>query len=636
MSERRIKLEIDPRSGRLVRKLSSSDNVDRVLESGNRVITIPESLFFPGGQRNRSGSEDPRIEMRLQMQRENLGTGCTSGNTAGITGCGKYNWNERIYQNLTTVENKTATSSTVHYSTTVHKFGRSSAKFPGRGIGVTGAVLIFPNDAPGLSLGGRGAHLGGPSGGSMATAVSAGFSGDVLMQTWFYRNTGVAADQVLFAQGASSGGGSGCSFKLYLQNSSGRLMFECSNNGDTPTDYGHSLIVSPSTGLTVGQWHHVAILYQSRWHSSNGSEVWGAFNGATTAANIQIGLQHDLLHSEEPISVGGLQDGALPFYGYLDDFHIQHGPSGGTVSRGITGPTYTLAATGATVDPDSTIALFSFNGPSGCDKFSVDNYERVEAIATSWSTSNKKLGVRDIVLRGHATGGFDIAYGAVEGDKSGSHYYLSCTGGTLMALATKRSLKQSQLEEAAKEYLNLVSMSGNSGSSQDFLNLYGNHSGSGHGSPRFHGNHADGFKFTPNDGDFQKIGDHLKFIQTQGGTPGVSQNRQLLDQNGNIIALSGGHIAALYADVYTFRNNLHEDLINRISDVASVSSNAGESYNEISKIQLTASSIKSKEENNELQGFGQQGSFALSIAGSSGNGGFGSGSAALVGNPKAN
>ena len=98
MSERRIKLEIDPRSGRLVRKLSSSDNVDRVLESGNRVITIPESLFFPGGQRNRSGSEDPRIEMRLQMQRENLGTGCTSGNTAGITGCGKYNWNERIYQ----------------------------------------------------------------------------------------------------------------------------------------------------------------------------------------------------------------------------------------------------------------------------------------------------------------------------------------------------------------------------------------------------------------------------------------------------------------------------------------------------------------------------------------------------------
>ena len=62
MSERRIKLEIDPRSGRLVRKLSSSDNVDRVLESGNRVITIPESLFFPGGQRNRSGSEDQELK----------------------------------------------------------------------------------------------------------------------------------------------------------------------------------------------------------------------------------------------------------------------------------------------------------------------------------------------------------------------------------------------------------------------------------------------------------------------------------------------------------------------------------------------------------------------------------------------
>ena len=81
------------------------------------------------------------------------------------------------------------------------KFGTSSVRFPTVGSG-TGGILIIPNDAPGLSLGGRGHHIGGGSG--PVTGVSAGFSGDVLFNVHIYPVSTATSEEVIVAQGSTS------------------------------------------------------------------------------------------------------------------------------------------------------------------------------------------------------------------------------------------------------------------------------------------------------------------------------------------------------------------------------------------------------------------------------------------------
>ena len=586
MANKNIKLNSQ---GKVIEIDDSRLSIDESIILGQNVVVVPDAIinntpFLYDPDRLDNVKSDPRTEFELTLQHGNLGTGCVTG--VGITGCGRYKWNETIYQNVTTIETKSnGTTNKPIYDTTTKKFGNSSVNFRGLN-GTTGSVLLIPNDSPGLTLAGEG-----------------GWSGDVLMSMWFNMKTTPLTDQVLLAQGNTSGGGTGNSFKLYYNSSSSNLQFDCNNQGDSPTGWSSSLVVAPSTSLTADMWHHVAVLYQSRWGAADSSNVIPYFNGAS-ADHITIGVLSDLLSSDQPISIGGLNDGYYSFDGYIDDLHIRTGPSGGTVQAGYTGPTYTLPTSAETVDPDSTVALMRFDGVSGCSLFSVDTKDKVTAIVTHHGDKQENLvGIRDITLAGSATGGFDWNYGFVEGTKNFAHHQIACTGGTLMSAPDKKEIKKSQFRIASSQYRGLLGLSGNSGDSGDFLNLYGNHSTVGHGSPEFHGNDTEGFSIYLTDINVQRLSEHASYLHTLGGSAGSGGNYTLQDTLGNCVGFSGGHILALYQDVWTFRNNLIEDVILMECQVDSATGDASQSYSDITEIVLTEGGIDS----GKVDGFSQTG-----------------------------
>ena len=201
--------------------------------------------------------------------------------------------------------------------------------------------------------------------------------------------------------------------------------------------------------------------------------------------------------------------------------------------------------------------------------------------------------VRDIILTGNATGGFDYANGYVEGYDGSGHYQVSCTGGTLMSDTQKLSTKRAQFRQSRKEYMGLVGLSGSSANSGDFPNLFGPHGSLGHGAPSFHGTHTTGFCLSPNDITVQRLSEHVSYLETLGGTAGTGGNFILQDCLGNCVGFSGGHIYALYQDVWTFRNNLTENVLLAECEVDSAGTADGQSYSHISEITLTASGIAS-------------------------------------------
>ena len=560
------------------------------------ILTVPKLVYDDTS--TSMVQEDPRVEQRILMQKGTMGTGCTGGPTAGITGCGNYGWNETVYQNITKVETRDrGTSTTPQYDRAIKKFGTSSVKFGGLDSGTTGGVLLL-HDIPGLTLAGPGGHIGGGAGASGA-GVSGGYSGDVLLQMYFYITDTPSSDKILAMHGSSAAGGTGNSWKLYYDNGSTSLKFDFNNMGDTSTAWAHSMTVTAGVPV-INKWHHVAIIYKSRWYGSNGSEVIPYYDNTRSETGISSGVINELLRTDQPLSIGAGQSGAYAFDGWIDDFHFQMGPSGGTVCRGFSTGTGSYATAGiqATMDAQSTLALMRFNGPSGCALFSVDSYERVKANVTRWDGINKVLGVRDIILTGNATGGFDYANGYVEGYNGSAYYQVSCTGGTLMSDTQKLSTKRAQFRQTRTEYMGLVGLSGSSGDSGDFPNLYGPHGSVGHGATGFIGA-PHGFCLYPNDITIQRLSEHVSYMAALGGTAGTGGNYILQDCLGNCVGFSGGHIYALYQDVWTFRNNLTENVIIAECEVDSVGTADGQSYSQISEIKLNSSGIDS----NKVSGF---------------------------------
>jgi hypothetical protein len=162
-----------------------------------------------------------------------------------------------------------------------------------------------------------------------------------------------------------------------------------------------------------------------------------------------------------------------------------------------------------------------------------------------------------------------------------------------MSDTQKLSTKRAQFRQTRTEYMGLVGLSGNSGDSGDFPNLYGPHGSVGHGATGFIGTHASGFCLSPNDITVQRLSEHVSYMNAFGGTVGTGGNYILQDCLGNSTAFSGGHIYALYQDVWTFRNNLTENVILAESEVDSAGTGDDQSYSQISEIKLTASGIDS-------------------------------------------
>jgi len=591
MSNKQVILDTE---GNTIAIEDSSIDVSNYLLKGFRVVIVPESII-ENNRQNNNIAKDPRTEFRILMQNQLMGTGCTAGGlSSGEIGCGAFTWNEKVQQNVTLVETNMQKNSIPVYNTSTAKFGLSSVQFHGVN-GTTGGVLIIPNDCPGLTLAGTG-----------------GWSGDTLIQTFFYIDETPTANQVLVAQGCKSSGGTGNSFKLYLDSSGPTLKFDFNNNGDAGNAWAHSLTVAPSTGLTNGMWHHAAILYRSRWGSSNASVVHPYFNGAS-ADGLASGVIYDLLNSEEPISVGGLQDGAFTFKGKLDDLHIQTGPSGGTVQAGYTGPSYTVPIVGATLDKQSSVIMMKFDGVTGCSKFTIDTKDKITARVVTWDEGI--LGVRNQEVNGEVmygqSGGFNYTgskyYGYVQGLSSGAVYAVSCTGGTFMPCEDKKKIQKAQMSIAFNEYRALKGIEGNSGASGDLKNLYGPHGSLGHGSPRFLGNHANGFSVYITDKVFQDLTEHVQYLNILGGSGGTSGNYTLQNTSGQAVGFSAGHIFALYQDVWTFRQNLIEDKnlrMQEVNDDSCVDSSPIFAFHTITGRRLTASNIAS----GDFDGFDPEGS----------------------------
>ena len=130
----------------------------------------------------------------------------------------------------------------------------------------------------------------------------------------------------------------------------------------------------------------------------------------------------------------------------------------------------------------------------------------------------------------------------------------------------------------------------------------------GHGDPRFIGNDAGGFALRPNIGTLDKLSKLATNILISGGTASFTNtNFTLIDDNGNQIGLSAGHVVSAYKDVFTFRQNMEEDLDINITEVINTAGNSGEGFSSISSKGLSASKILDVEENQSIKGFSQKG-----------------------------
>ena len=117
----------------MANKLVTFDNNGRIVKVSNEgldssperilgleVVSIPESLINTSTEEE---GRDPRTELKLLMQSGSRGTGCTAGRTGGVTGCGKYQWNETVFQNVSLVDTRTRGDATSPvYDTQTKKF----------------------------------------------------------------------------------------------------------------------------------------------------------------------------------------------------------------------------------------------------------------------------------------------------------------------------------------------------------------------------------------------------------------------------------------------------------------------------------------------------------------------------------
>ena len=380
--------------------------------------SAPMMLGSDAGQRSHFNSFSNQY---FFMQDYRNGINGTTGDGAGISGCGEYILEESIEQSVHRVYTKgtTGTNGKPLHSGSNIKYAYSSGYFggsAGNSIGGTGGfleILGTTTDSPypqGISLSGHQA---------------------VKIQLWFDLDGVKPPDGTVFFGKKLSTGTTGGPFYLDYDASTDKLRFNASL-GNSGASFNKSVSAELPAGITVG-WHHCQV---ERSNDQLRIFIDGVMKDQTEVTNSNS-WESDL----NSFSIGAESNGDNSFKGYFSDFHyaaatvtgtdwyrILDGPTGGTMAAGGTIATPAEIGTG---DVNFTKLLIPMHGISGCDNFVERGFNIATGKVSGWynggasgSTANDtgiRLTVSNIGVTGAATG-FSAGYGLV--------YGFSGTGGT--------------------------------------------------------------------------------------------------------------------------------------------------------------------------------------------------------------
>ncbi len=357
-----------------------------------------------------SSTYDPRVEVTLFMENPQQ----------------TINRNTRVIQDITKavpVFNQQDPTTRPKHDNSVFICGSGSCKFTRSLTGYTGGFIHITNLSKRNQTGGATApHNDIAKGGTFSYAV----------EMYFYP-TSTANNFTLVQKGPT---GASANWKISFDSSAGQLQFAWQTYGTT-AGYDKTENIVNTAGLTVNQWHHIAVALVR-----NGAGVCYAMSGYFNHANKFL-VSVTAGSFPETRGNGGLFLGNNPagtesFDGYIDNFRLLEStgtagvfgtggygflPFGGGTLAGSTVSGFTISS--------ETAVIMHFDGVSGSSNFFAESTDYIRSYArriTSQSVpgstflDSTELGVSDVVRYAlgidGATGlsdatGFSTNYGAI-------------------------------------------------------------------------------------------------------------------------------------------------------------------------------------------------------------------------------
>lgn len=489
--------------------------------------------------------------------------GSTFGLSAAYEGDGIYQYNERITQSPINVYNSGEVK--VVHNHDEFKTGGSSALFPAD-PGGTGAYLVTD-------------HV------STMDPTGSGTTGDnnfFKLSLWFkFATSPKATDKFILGQKNTDGEGF---YQLKYQRSPKAFVFDYSTDA-TAADFDNSFTaLVPS--YTPTSWAHLQV------EAVPGKEVRFYLNGTL--------IETDALTSTEAVfeSAGG----SIPFQmgvdpegtlgaanAYYDDVLVQHaslddftantslqfidGPTGSTAALGIT---FSTPTTGHTSNAFTTLN-FRMNGPSGGELFTEDGHENgvVTGNMVDYDHHRRVLTVANYGITGATSNAFDVSNGFIRGYGEGYtnanvgdtgnseaiHPMLRAVVGITAQGANLENLKKVIIESQDlyrdREFY-ATGMSGSSGSSNDFVNLFGVAGSCADFAARV-------LTFAPTDNEVIKI--NAAIAET--AVSGVSLTAPLVfsDISGASFSIEEKYLKAFGADVSAYRQTVDNSLSDDVAEI---------------------------------------------------------------------
>lgn len=487
-------------------------------------------------------------------------SGSVYGASASVEGCGVYSYSENLRQSrykVSTVDpdGDVGTSNSVVHDGGVYKFGNSSARFPTTGS--TGSHLLVAYDDD-------------------FTPTESGGSVYFRLSFWVkFASSSPTKDMVLVSQANNNGTGV---YQLKFTHSPRTLTFSYSTNA-SGSDLDNTF--SASILATLTDWNHVQV------EVAPYKEVRIYINGTLTAVDaIGPGSEEIFVNVEDaPFVIGAKDDGSLPFEGNIDELEMLWAAS--TVANHpniyfMAGPTGSTAATGSTFDLPTggvtgttfTSLLFNMNGPSGCKLFTEDGTQSKEVTGNvvGYDDDRRILLVSNY---GISIGSFATSKGFVKGYDEGltngtpgttanslaRHPFLGEIIGITAQGANVTNLKRVlgyQQETNNLRDMFYVGMTGNSGSSGDFKNLFGVA-----GACAAFGSRT--LSFYPS--DYEMVRTNKALLSTGVGGVSLSESMVYFDLDGVSFAVTEAQLSAFQADCQTYREIKENDVSEKISAI---------------------------------------------------------------------
>jgi hypothetical protein len=267
------------------------------------------------------------------------------------------------------------------HSTTIKKFGPTSAKFTAPGGGYTGGYIYVTNLSKRTQGGFTAPH----------NNIAGGQTHCYAFELFFYP-TSMSSNFTLLQKGPT---GASANWKIGYDSSAGFLQFAWQSYGYT-LGYNYSQNIVNSAGFTTNAWHHVAVAAVKNT-GGTGYLLSGYFNGANVfSQSVTFGTMPEVRYNNG-IYIGNNSIGSEPFSGYIDSLRVLEQPG----TAGIFGPTGYgfLPFGGGTLGVptlagftrgSSTALVMNFNGQSGSYQFHCESPDYVTASVTR--TTNLILG----------------------------------------------------------------------------------------------------------------------------------------------------------------------------------------------------------------------------------------------------